>query len=250
MEVRLATAIAMHDLTKVYHPAWRRPVKALDRLTLEVQEGETFGLVGPNGSGKTTALKLLLGLIFPTGGKVSLFNQSVFSNAAKRRVGFLPEGPYFYDYLSGEQVLDFYGRLFGMSGQARQQKIEELLQLVGMGEKRTVLLREYSRGMVQRIGLAQALLNDPALLVLDEPTSGLDPLISYHIRQLILQLKGQGKTILLCSHLLNEVEELCDRVAILHEGNLLAMGTIPELLAGGEKNLEQVFIRVVEGRAN
>lgn len=215
--------VEMERLTKVYETAFGGTgVLALNDLTLSIEEGETFGLVGPNGSGKTTCLKLLLGLIFPSAGKARVFGRSVFDLKAKQRIGFLPEAPYFYDHLTGEALLDYYGTLFGMGRKQRRERLDELLTLVGMQERRSMALRFYSRGMLQRIGLAQALINDPALLILDEPTAGLDPIGSYQIRQLIVELKRRGKTILLCSHLLNEVEVLCDRVAVLHRGNLLA----------------------------
>lgn len=227
----MAAVVETEGLTKVYQPLLGGAgVLALNNLSITIEEGEAFGLVGPNGSGKTTCLKLLLGLIFPTSGKARLFGKSVFSLAAKERVGFMPEAPYFYDHVTGEGLLNYYATFFGMTRKQRKERVDELLTMVGMQERRKMPLRHYSRGMLQRIGIAQALLNDPSLLVLDEPTSGLDPIGSYQIRHLIRDLKQQGKTILLCSHLLNEVEALCDRVAVLHRGNLLACGALSELL--------------------
>lgn len=227
----MAAVVETEGLTKVYQPLLGGTgVLALNDLSITIVEGEAFGLVGPNGSGKTTCLKLLLGLIFPTAGRARLFGKSVFSLDAKERVGFMPEAPYFYDHVTGEGLLNYYSTFFGMGRRQRRERVDELLSMVGMQERRKMLLRHYSRGMLQRIGIAQAMLNDPSLLIMDEPTSGLDPIGSYQIRHLILELKQRGKTILLCSHLLNEVEALCDRVAVLHRGNLLACGSLAELL--------------------
>jgi len=227
----VAAVVETEGLTKVYQPLLGGTgVLALNDLSITIVEGEAFGLVGPNGSGKTTCLKLLLGLIFPTAGRARLFGKSVFSLDAKERVGFMPEAPYFYDHVTGEGLLNYYSTFFGMGRRQRRERVDELLSMVGMQERRKMLLRHYSRGMLQRIGIAQAMLNDPSLLIMDEPTSGLDPIGSYQIRHLILELKQRGKTILLCSHLLNEVEALCDRVAVLHRGNLLACGSLAELL--------------------
>lgn len=227
----MAAVVETEGLTKVYQPLLGGTgVLALNDLSITIVEGEAFGLVGPNGSGKTTCLKLLLGLIFPTAGRARLFGKSVFSLDAKERVGFMPEAPYFYDHLTGNELLNYYAGIFGLSRRLRAERIDELLTLVGMQERRAMPLRQYSRGMLQRIGLAQALINDPALLILDEPTSGLDPIGAYQIRGLISELRRRGKTVLLCSHLLNEVEAMCDRVGVLHQGNLLAVGSLSELL--------------------
>lgn len=238
----METVLATEGLTKVYEAfLGGRRVRALDNLNLQVGAGETFGLVGPNGSGKTTTLKLLLGLIFPTAGRARLFGRTVFDVEVKERIGFLPESPYFYDCFNGEELLDFYGRLFGLSRSTRHQRVDELLTLVGMQERRRMPLRMYSRGMLQRIGLAQALINDPDLLILDEPTAGLDPFGSYQIRSLIEELRARGKTILLCSHYLTEVEYLCDRVGILNRGRLVACGSVTELV--GERMTTEVSFR-------
>lgn len=246
----MATAIRTEGLTKDYRPAFGgRPIRALDDLTIEIQEGETFGFVGPNGSGKTTALKLLLGLIFPTSGRAWIYNSDLHDPAIKQRIGYLPEGPYYYPFLRGGELLRFYARLFGMDGQAAEQRISELLHLVDMEKWRDTPLSECSHGMVQRLGLAQALINDPDLLILDEPTSGLDPLVSFRIREVIAGLKDEGKTILMCSHLLHEVESLCDRIAILHQGVVKALGTMEELRAvthsPPDADLEAVFVRML-----
>ena len=188
-------------------------------------------------------------MIFPTVGRAWLYDSDIHDPAVRQRIGYLPEGPYYYPFLRGEELLRFYARLFGMDGPAADQRITDLLQVVGMEQWRHTPISECSRGMVQRLGLAQALLNDPDLLILDEPTSGLDPLVSFRIRQVISGLKTQGKTILLCSHLLHEVESLCDRVAILHQGQVKALGTLDELRAlthsPPEADLESVFVRML-----
>ncbi len=200
-------------------------------LTLEVEEGQIFGLLGPNGSGKTTTLKLLLGLIFPTGGSGEIFGVKLGSPEYKQRVGFLPEGPYFYDHLNAVELLRFYASLFGMGGPGLDKRIRELLELVGMWDRRDIRIRNYSRGMLQRVGVAQALLNDPDLVFLDEPTAGLDPSAQIEMRKVILQLREQGKTVFLCSHLLKDMEPICDTVAILSRGTVRKIGAMDELLS-------------------
>jgi ABC-2 type transport system ATP-binding protein len=223
--------VAIRGLTKVYRSfGASRGVLALNDLNLDIQPGEMFAIVGPNGSGKTTTLKILTGLLFPTSGTATIFGRRVADIEVKRRIGFMPEAPYFYDHLTGEELLAYYSGLFGLGKALRRDRVDELLGLVGMQERRAMPLRQYSRGMLQRIGLAQALINDPSLLILDEPTSGLDPIGAYQIRALISEMRRRGKTILLCSHLLNEVEAMCDRVGVLHRGNLLAVGAVAELL--------------------
>lgn len=210
-------------------------VLALNKLSIDVRRGEIFGLVGPNGSGKTTTLKLLLGLLRPTSGKVEIFGQSARNIGVKQRIGFLPDGPYFYDYLNADELLNFYGKLFGFSKEVRQKKAEELLELVGLKERRKMMIRHYSKGMTQRIGLAQALLNDPDLLFLDEPTTGLDPLGAIDMKESIQRLRERGKTVFLCSHLLADVQAICDRVAILHRGNLVRFGRVQDLLSDSRR---------------
>ena len=224
-------AISIQGLSKVYRsPLGGKGVKALDELTLDIKQGETLAIIGPNGSGKTTTLKILLGLIYPTTGEAFILGKSIFTRLARERVGFLPEEPYFYDCFNGHELLDYYGRLFGLSTAVRRKRTEELLSLVGLLERRHTPLREYSKGMRQRAGLAQALINDPEVLILDEPTSGLDPEGAYQMRRLVRELRERGKTILLCSHFLAQVEDLCDRVAILNRGTLRACGSLNELV--------------------
>jgi ABC-2 type transport system ATP-binding protein len=203
-------------------------------LSLEVEEGQIFGLVGPNGSGKTTTLKLLLGLIFADSGTGEILGYKLGDPAYRERIGFLPEEPYYYDHLNAVELLRFYGGLFGMGGAAMEARTRELLDLVDMWDRRFIRVRNYSRGMRQRIGVAQALINDPDLVFMDEPTSGLDPIGAMQIREVIIKIRERGKTVFLCSHLLKEMEPLCDNVAILARGQLKAMGRVGELLAGGE----------------
>lgn len=211
---------------------WGRAVTALEHLDLEVRRGEIFGFLGPNGAGKTTTLKILMGLIYPTKGKAWILGHEIGDVQVKQDLGFLPEAPYFYDYLTGEEFLRFYGQLFGLHGKTLAFRIDELLRTVGLAEARQLQLRKFSKGMLQRIGIAQALINDPHLVILDEPMSGLDPVGRKEIRDLILHLKHQGKTIFFSSHILHDAELLCDRVAILLKGRLVALGKVSELLGG------------------
>jgi len=219
-------------LTKIYQLEFGRKQVGVEDLNLEVEEGQIFGLVGPNGSGKTTTLKLLLGLVFPTSGTAEVLGFPIGHPAYKERIGFLPEGPYFYDHLDAVELLRFYGGLFGLAGKELEKRVQELLELVGMWDRRHIRVRNYSRGMLQRVGVAQALINDPDLIFLDEPTSGLDPLGAMQIREVIVRIRDQGKTVFLCSHLLKEMEPLCDNIAILNRGRVVMSGTVDELLAG------------------
>jgi len=223
--------IEAQNLTKVYRDFWgRQKVRALNALDLEVRKGEIFGLLGPNGSGKSTTIKLLLGLLFPTGGRAVVLGKNATDVAKNERIGYLPEESYLYKFLNAEETLDFYGRLFDIPAKIRKERVQELIQLVGLEKAKRRQLREYSKGMTRRIGLAQALINDPELILLDEPTSGLDPLGTRDMKDMILKLRDQGKTIVMCSHLLADVEDVCDRIAILFQGDLKEMGRVDSLL--------------------
>jgi ABC-2 type transport system ATP-binding protein len=224
--------VVTKGLTKVYKDFWgRKKVHALVGLDLQLQAGEIFGLLGPNGSGKSTTIKLLLGLIFPTAGKAEVLGMAPGTPAANQRLGYLPEESYLHRFLTGEETVDFYGRLFGLDRRERRQRTAELLDLVGLDRRaRARQLREYSKGMSRRIGLAQALVNDPELLLLDEPTSGLDPIGTREMKDVILHLKSKGKTILLSSHLLGDVQDVCDRIGILALGELKEIGRVRDLL--------------------
>ncbi len=223
--------VETRKLTKIYRDFWGRQKKtALRALNMEIRQGEIFGLLGPNGSGKTTTVKLLLGLLFPTDGEAFVFGQPAADVRKNERVGYLPEESYLYRFLNAEETLDFYGRLFNMPPDVRRTKSQELIEKVGLKADRKRVLREYSKGMRQRIGLAQALINDPDLVILDEPTSGLDPLGARWMKDLIRDLRTQGKTVIMCSHRLEDVQDVCDRIAILNEGELQAYGEVQVLL--------------------
>ena len=225
-------AIRVHDVSKTFPvPFSRRAVTAVRDLNLSIAAGEVYGLLGPNGSGKSTTLKIILGLVSPTRGSAEIFGRESSRVASRESVGFLPESPYFYKYLTGRETLRFYGRLCGTAGDRLTQRIDELLELVRLTTAADRRLSTYSKGMLQRIGLAQALINDPRVVVLDEPTAGVDPAGSRDIRDLILELKQRGITVLLSSHLLEQVQEVCDRVGILAGGVLVREGRIDELLA-------------------
>ncbi len=223
--------IETRGLTKVYRDFWgRQKVRALKALDLEIRRGEIFGLLGPNGSGKTTTIKLILGLLFPTGGQALVFGRDATDVRKNERIGFLPEESYLYRFLNAEETLDFYGRLFDMPAPLRRQRIADLIEMVGLTWAKRRQLREYSKGMTRRIGLAQALINDPELIVLDEPTTGLDPIGTREMKDLILRLREEGKTILMCSHLLADVQDVCDRIGILYQGELQELGRVESLL--------------------
>jgi ABC-2 type transport system ATP-binding protein len=225
-------AIETHNLTKIYKDFWGRDkVRALDDLTMTVHRGEVFGLLGPNGSGKSTTIKLLLGLIFPTMGTATILGQAAGSTTINERIGFLPEESYLYRFLNGEETLRFYGQLFKIPRRELNRRVPALLDTVGLDAKaRKRKLREYSKGMARRIGLAQALINDPDLVLLDEPTTGLDPIGTKEMKDLIKSLKEQGKTVLLCSHLLADVQDVCDRITILFRGKEQIVGPVRDLL--------------------
>ncbi len=223
--------VETRKLTKVYRDFWGRQKKvALRALNLQIYRGEIFGLLGPNGSGKTTTIKLLLGLLFPTDGEALVLGQPAVHVGKNERIGYLPEESYSYRFLNAEETLDFYGRLFNMSTEQRQKRAQELIDMVGLSLDKKRILKEYSKGMRQRIGLAGALINDPELVILDEPTSGLDPLGTRWMKDLILQLREQGKTVIMCSHRLDDVQDVCDRIAILYNGELQELGKVSTLL--------------------
>ena len=226
-------ALATDDLTKDYSIGfWRkRPYRALDGLTLEVEPGEVFGFLGPNGAGKTTTLKLLMRLVFPTSGRAELLGRPIGEVSVKRRIGYLPENPYFYDHLTAEELLNYFAALFGYDAADRRARVSRLLDLVGIGAERRLQLRKYSKGMLQRIGIAQALVNDPELVIFDEPMSGLDPLGRRDVRALILALRDRGCTVFFSSHVLSDAEALCSRVAILARGRLVTSGSLHDMLA-------------------
>jgi len=241
-------AIKTENLTKAYRSFWRRKkILALDKLNIDIKKGEIFGLLGPNGSGKTTTLKLLLGLIFPTEGRAFVLGKTTNDVAVKNRIGFLPEESCFYRFLNADEILDFYGQLFKISRKERKARIDRLVEQVGLGFARKRPLRQYSKGMLRRIGIAQALINDPDLIILDEPTSGLDPIGTRETKDIIVALKERGKTVLLCSHLLSDVQDICDRVAILDKGKLQISGTIDELLSS--KDVVEMLIRNLSDEA-
>ncbi|MFV0442315.1 MAG: ABC transporter ATP-binding protein [Planctomycetaceae bacterium] len=223
--------IEVRNLSKVYRDFWgRKKVQALNSLTLDVKKGEVFGLLGPNGSGKTTTLKLLLGLLFPSGGEVRVLGKPAHDVDKNERIGYLPEESYLYRFLNADETLDFYGRLFKMSPAERKKRRDALIERVGLQHARRRQLKEYSKGMTRRIGLAQALINDPDLVLLDEPTSGLDPLGTRDMKDMILDLKREGKTVVMSSHLLADVQDVCDRIAILYGGELKVLGRVQDLL--------------------
>lgn len=233
--------VEIEHLTKVFKiPMRRERVVAVRDLSVRVEPGEVYGLLGPNGSGKSTTLKILLGLVSPTRGQTKVFGEDSALVRSRKDVGFVPENPYFYKFLSGEETVRFFGKLSGMGGEELENRVRELLELVGLTEAADRRVGGYSKGMLQRIGLAQALVQDPGLLVLDEPTAGVDPVGSREIRDLILALKARGKTILLCSHLLSQVQEICDRVGILARGQLVREGRVEDLLSVRDR-AEMVF---------
>ncbi len=224
--------ISTENLTKVYKVLWsRRKVTALSNLNISVKKGEIFGLLGPNGSGKTTTVKLLLGLVYPTAGSVHILGKPSTDVEMKNNIGFLPEETYLYKFLNADETLDFYGKLFSIPRKERKRRMEYLIDLVGIASARKRPLKQYSKGMLRRVGLAQALINDPELVILDEPTSGLDPLGTRDIKDLILDMKNAGKTVFMCSHLLADVQDICDRVAILNKGELQVLGSVTELIS-------------------
>jgi len=237
--------ISIEGLTKSYRSGfWGKRKRALEELNLDVEKGETFGYLGPNGAGKTTTLKILLGLIQPDSGHATILDQSITSVKVRSRVGFLPEQPYFYDYLTGRELLEFYGNFFGLSRSERRRRIADLLEMVSLTGSEDLALRKYSKGMLQRIGIAQALINDPEIIFLDEPLSGLDPIGRKEVKDIVLTLKGGRKTIFFCSHILPDVEMICDRIGILDKGRLIAVGNLDDLLQVEAKGIDIEFTGV------
>src|SRR5437868_4491573 len=224
--------VAVRGLTKIFKDFWgRSKARAVDNVDFEVRRGEVFGLLGPNGSGKSTTVKMLLGLLYPTKGHIEVFGHSPRHVATKSRIGYLPEESYLYRYLNSHETLDFFGNLFRLPSGERDKRAEQLLEMVGLSQTRTRAVGEFSKGMQRRIGLAQALINDPDLVILDEPTAGLDPIGCREVKDLILELARRGKTVILSSHLLSDVEDVCDRVVIYYGGRIQAMGELKDLLA-------------------
>jgi ABC-2 type transport system ATP-binding protein len=244
-------ALATFELTKDYAVGfWRkRPYRALDRLTLDVEAGEVFGFLGPNGAGKTTTLKLLMQLVFPTSGRAEILGRPLGDISMKRRIGYLPENPYFYDYLTAEELLTYFAGLFGYRGQDRRARVSSLLDEVGIGAERRLQLRKFSKGMLQRVGIAQAVINQPDLVILDEPMSGLDPLGRRDVRALILRLRDRGCTVFFSSHVLSDAEALCSRVAVLAQGRMVGSGRLTDLLAFQTKGWELVVSDLSESAA-
>lgn len=245
IEIQDLTKIYVQDVIGVEYGRLRIRLKnrkrvALEGLTLDVEEGEILGLLGPNGAGKTTTIKILMGLLFATRGTATIMGRPLDDRSVKARIGFLPENPYFYDYLLGWEFLEYYGQLYGMEAARRRKRIPELLELVGLQAAANIPLRGYSKGMLQRIGLAQALLNDPKIVFLDEPQSGLDPFGRKEVRDIILRLKQEGKTVFFSSHILADAELICDRVAILNKGKLIRCGPLREMLSAQIKEYEVV----------
>jgi ABC-2 type transport system ATP-binding protein len=239
----MPAAIRAEELTKDYAIGfWRkRPYRALDRLSLTIEQGEVFGFLGPNGAGKTTTLKLLMQLVYPTSGRAEILGQPVGHVATRQRIGYLPENPYFYDYLTAEELLSYFAQLFGYAAAERPKRVSSLLDRVGIGAERRLQLRKFSKGMVQRVGIAQALINDPEVVFLDEPMSGLDPLGRRDVRALILELREQGRTVFFSSHILADAQALCSRVAVVAGGRLAASGRVSEILAFEVRGWELVM---------
>jgi ABC-2 type transport system ATP-binding protein len=235
--------VQTEQLSKIFRVGfWGKKMTAVESINLEVRPGEVFGFLGPNGAGKTTTLKMLMGLIYPTSGQAWLFGRDLGDPQTKARLGFLPESPYFYDYLTSREFLGFYGHLFGLWGAALDKRVDELLELVGMTHAKDLQLRKFSKGMLQRVGVAQALINDPELVVLDEPMSGLDPIGRKEVRDLILRLKESGKTVLFSSHILHDAEVLCDRIAMILKGRLVACGLVTDLLDQGANHQVELVV--------
>jgi len=241
------TLIEVNNLNKIFTDFWgRKKAHALKDVSLKIAQSQVFALLGPNGSGKTTFIKILLGLLAPSKGSASIFGESIFKTSNKSRIGLLPEASYFYGNLSGYETLNFYGKLLGLPKTIRKERIEYLLDLTEMSSQASRFVGDYSQGMQRRIGIAQALLADPELLILDEPTNGLDPLAIDQVHNLISNLKNEGKTVLICTHLLSETETICDNLAILHEGSILSEGNLIDLYKQNDcTNMKELFHKVL-----
>ena len=238
----MAAVISVRNLIKEFSSDfWKKRVRVLKDVSFEVEDGDIFGFLGPNGAGKTTTLKTLVGLIFPTSGDIQIFGKPLGDLESKRRIGFLPENPYFYEYLKTEEFLEFYAETFGLSGLEKRKRVDELLDLVGMSKHRGLQLRKFSKGMLQRMGIAQALVNNPKLIILDEPQSGLDPIGRRDVRNIILRLKDEGKTIFFSSHIMHDVELVCEKVGIIVNGHMKDIGYIQDLIGTKILNYEVIF---------
>lgn len=238
--------VEVRELSKTFRDFWMRPkVKAVSGINFSVEQGEIFGLLGPNGAGKSTTIKMLLGLLFPNRGQIAILGRHPRENAVKKFIGYMPEESYLYPYLTAEETLRFYGKVFGYSGRSLNERVDSLLEMVGLKGASQRPIGEYSKGMARRIALAQALINDPQLIILDEPTTGMDPLGNREFKELIRQLKARGKTIIICSHLLADMQDLCDRVAIFYGGSIVSSGAVSELLEPNQ-SLEDYFLKVVD----
>jgi ABC-2 type transport system ATP-binding protein len=239
--------VEIEGLTKVYKKSFRKSIKAIDNLNLEIEKGEIFGFLGPNGAGKTTTLKVLAGLLYLTSGRIWILGEEIQSIEPKEKIGFLPEHPSFYNHLTGYELLDYAGGLFAIPVGKRRKRIKDFLGRVGLKKVGNIRISEYSKGMVQRLGIAQALVNNPELVILDEPLSGLDPIGRKEVKDIILSLKEQGKTVFFSTHILSDVERICDRVGILHKGRLLKVGSLSELLADKKRKVNITF-KLLKGR--
>jgi ABC-2 type transport system ATP-binding protein len=239
----LPAAIEILDLQKTYKVGfWHKHTKVgLHPLRLTIEEGEVFGFLGPNGAGKTTTLKLLMGLVFPTGGTAKILGRAMDDPEVKSQIGFLPEQPYFYDHLTAKELLNYYGQLSGVPAKIRASRVEQMLDRVGLSDSAEVQLRKFSKGMLQRVGLAQAILHDPRLVFLDEPMSGLDPMGRREVRDMIQQLRHEGKTVFFSTHILSDAEALCDRVGVIQQGELRGVGAVAELMSQAQGRVEIIF---------
>lgn len=239
-------ALKIHNLSKFYHLRGE-DVQVVDKLSLEIKKGEVFGFLGPNGAGKTTTIKMIVGLAFPTEGKIEILGRPNTDLKTKEKIGFMSEHPYFYNYLTGFETLEFFGKLFPIEPEVRIKRAKELLEKVGLADAADKPVRKYSKGMNQRLGLASALINDPEMIFLDEPLDGLDPLGRRQIKEIVLNLKKEGKTIFFNSHILADVEEICDEIGIIDHGKLIEFGD-PKKLAKNDKSLEEFFVKLIEKR--